>query len=80
MKPNVHDYDQAKQLTAPELQKLIDTTEQLTYLPLPDRTALIEEISRVVPAGNVPSLVAAGLAKLPDALCLPPRRAATSPC
>jgi hypothetical protein len=65
MKPNAHDYDQAKQLTALSLQKLIDTTEQLTYLPLPDRTALIEEISRVVPAGNVPSLVAAGLAKLP---------------
>src|SRR5579871_2353909 len=59
------DYDHAKQLTASSLQKLIETTEQLTHLSLPERTALIDEIARIIPAGNVPSLVAAGLANLP---------------
>ncbi|MEP7286302.1 MAG: hypothetical protein ABI947_11095 [Chloroflexota bacterium] len=65
MNSNNYDYDEAKQLTALSLQKLIDTTEHLTHLSLNDRSALIEEISRVLPAGNVPSLVAAGLANLP---------------
>ncbi len=65
MKSDPQDYDHAKQLTALSLEKLVETTEQLTYLSLPERTALIEEIARVVPAGNVPSLVAAGLASLP---------------
>src|SRR5229473_5561708 len=60
-----HDYDNAKQLTASSLQKLAETTERLTHLSLPERTALIDEIARIIPAGNVPSLVAAGLANLP---------------
>src|SRR5260370_28078240 len=60
-----HDYDYVKQLTASSLHKLIETTEQLTHLSLPERTALIDEIARIIPAGNVPSLVAAGLANLP---------------
>src|SRR5215471_1818894 len=47
------------------LRRVIETTEQLTHLSLPERTALIEEIARVIPAGNVPSMVAAGLANLP---------------
>ncbi len=64
MKSPTHDYGQAQQLTALSLQKLIDTTDQLTHLSLPERTALVDEIARVVPAGNVPSLVAAGLVKL----------------
>src|SRR5258708_11286031 len=60
-----HDYDYVKQLTASSLQKLIETTDQLTHLSLPERTALIDEIARIIPAGNVPSLVAAGLPHLP---------------
>src|SRR5258708_36047463 len=60
-----HDYDYVKQLPASSLQKLIETTDQLTHLSLPERTALIDEIARIIPAGNVPSLVAAGLANLP---------------
>src|SRR5260370_31367357 len=59
-----HDYDYVKQLTASSLQKLIETTEQLTHLSLPERTALIDEIARIIPAGNVPSLVAAGPSQL----------------
>src|SRR5713226_583279 len=60
-----HDYDYVKQLTASSLQKLIETTERLTHLSLPERASLIDEIARIIPAGNVPSLVAAGLANLP---------------
>ncbi len=59
-------YDDARQFTARSLHHLVGTTENLTQLSLPERTALIEEISRVIPAGNVPSLVAAGLATLKD--------------
>src|SRR5882672_2832227 len=66
MTKNAHDFDHAQQMTALSLHKMIETTEQLTYLSLPERSALVEEISRVVPAGNVPGLVAAGLANLPD--------------
>ncbi len=65
MNASGHDPDQARQLTALSLQKLVDTTDQLTHLSLPERTALVEEIARIIPAGNVPSLVAAGLANLP---------------
>lgn len=65
MKSDGRDYDEAKQLTVLSLQKFVETTEQLTHLSLPERNALIEEIARVVPAGNVPGLVSAGLATLP---------------
>src|SRR5260221_12971359 len=60
-----HDYEYAKQMTALSLYKMIEATEQLTHLSLPERSLLVEEIARVVPAGNMPSLIAAGLAKLP---------------
>jgi hypothetical protein len=60
-----HDYDQAQSLTAMSLKNLMNTTDQLTQLELPERTALVDEISRVVPAGNVPGLLTAGLASLP---------------
>lgn len=60
---DTNDYDQARQVTALSLNQ---TTDQLTYLPLPEREALIEEVSRVVPAGNVPGLIAAALAHLPE--------------
>src|SRR5258708_24854161 len=59
------DYDKVKQMTFTSLEKLMENTDQWTHMSLPDRSALIEEIARVVPAGNVPSLVAAGLANLP---------------
>src|SRR5258708_30924904 len=61
----VKDYDHAKQATALSLNKMIEATEQLTHLSLPERSLLVEEIARVVQAGNMPSLIAAGLAKLP---------------
>src|SRR5258708_18120270 len=59
------DYDKVKQMTFTSLEKLMENTDQWTHMSLPDRSALIEEIARVVQAGNVPSLVAAGLANLP---------------
>ncbi len=58
------DYHQAQELTALSLHHMIDTTE-LTHLSLPDRKALAEEIARVIPAGNVPSMMAAGLVQTP---------------
>src|SRR5258707_756077 len=60
-----HDYEYAKQMTALSLNKMIEATEQLTHLSLPERSLLVDEIARIVPAGNMPSLIAAGLAKLP---------------
>lgn len=62
------DYDAAKALTVSSFRQFIDTTDQLTYLSLSvqEQNVLIEEIAKVVPAGNVPSLVTAGLANLPD--------------
>jgi hypothetical protein len=65
MTSDTHQYHEAIQLTALSLQKFMDTTDQLTHLSIPERTALVEEIARVIPAGNVPSLISAGLAKLP---------------
>lgn len=62
---NQHQYDEATSLTAMSLQRMIESTEKLTYLSLPERTALAQEIARVVPAGNVPSLITAALARLP---------------
>jgi hypothetical protein len=56
-----HDYDEARQLTAISLKQYADTTDQLTYLALPERDALIEEIARIVPAGNVPTMISMGL-------------------
>lgn len=55
------DYDEARQLTAISLKQYADTTDQLTYLALPERDALIEEIARIVPAGNVPTMISMGL-------------------
>ncbi len=58
------DYYKAQEVTAISLHHMIDTTE-LTHLSLPERKALVDEIARVIPAGNVPSMVAAGLMQAP---------------
>ncbi len=58
------EYDEAQQLTALSLRKYLDTTDQLTHLSLPELSSLADEIARIVPAGNVPTMISIGLANL----------------
>mgnify|MGYP005841663757 CR=1 FL=1 len=58
------DYEEAQQLTALSLRKYLDTTDQLTHLSLPELSSLADEIARIVPAGNVPTMISIGLANL----------------
>jgi hypothetical protein len=60
----IHDYDEAQQLTAISLRRYLDTTDQLTHLSLPELRSLADEIARIVPAGNVPTMISIGLANL----------------
>ncbi len=63
----LNDYDQAHEYTAISLQQVMDSTEraELSQLSLPERNELVDEIARAIPAGNVPSMVAAGLMRAP---------------
>lgn len=58
------DLRQAQEATALTLHNIVDSTS-LTHLTLPEKTALVDEIARLLPAGNVPSMVAAGLLRQP---------------
>ncbi|PJF35930.1 MAG: hypothetical protein CUN49_08035 [Candidatus Thermofonsia Clade 1 bacterium] len=58
------EYDEAQQLTAISLRRYLDTTDQLTHLSLPELQSLADEIARIVPAGNVPTMISIGLANL----------------
>jgi hypothetical protein len=60
-------YEEAREYTALKLNQHLETaSDKLTHLSLPEKTALAEAISRIMPAGNVPSLLSAGLMRLPD--------------
>lgn len=61
----VHTYDEAKELTSLSLRKYLDTTD-LTHLSLPELKTLADEIARIVPAGNVPTMISIGLANLKE--------------
>ncbi len=56
---------QAQELTAHTLHQLLDNAA-LTHLTLPERATLADEVARLFPAGNVPSMVAASLIQQPD--------------
>lgn len=58
------EYDEAQHLTALSLRKYLDTTDQLTHISLPELQSLADEIARIVPAGNVPTMISIGLANL----------------
>lgn len=58
------EYDEAQHLTAISLRRYLDTTDQLTHLSLPELQSLADEIARIVPAGNVPTMISVGLANL----------------
>ncbi len=60
-------YQQASQLTADDLRTVAKSVsvQQLSRLSLPEVDAVVELVSRVVPAGNVPGMILSGLARLP---------------
>jgi hypothetical protein len=56
---------QAQEVTAHTLRQVLDSPA-LTHLTLPERAALADEVARLFPAGNVPSLVTASLMQQSD--------------
>ncbi|MBL8078926.1 MAG: hypothetical protein JNM55_13255 [Anaerolineales bacterium] len=60
-------YQQASQLTAEDLRTVAKSisAQQLSRLSLPELEAVVDLISKVVPAGNVPGMILSGLARLP---------------
>ncbi|HNK63350.1 MAG TPA: hypothetical protein PKL78_14385 [Anaerolineales bacterium] len=60
-------YQQASQLTANDLRTVAKTisAHQLSRLSLPEVEAVVQLVSKVIPAGNVPGMILSGLARLP---------------
>ena len=60
-------YQQATQSTARDLKTVARdvSVQQLSRLSLPEVDAVVELISKVMPAGNVPGMILSGLARLP---------------
>lgn len=60
-------YEKASQLTANDLRTVAKTisVQELSRLSLPEVEAVVELISKVVPAGNVPGMILSGLSRLP---------------
>ena len=56
-------YQQATQSTAKDLQTVAKTVsvQQLSRLSLPEVDAVVELISKIMPAGNVPGMILSGL-------------------
>ena len=63
-KPN---YEHASQLTADDLRTVARriSAHKLSRLSLPEVEAVVDLVSKVVPAGNVPGMILSGLARLP---------------
>ena len=61
-------YTAASLMTAANLRSLAHTMSlrSLTHLTLPEIDAVVDQISRIVPAGNVPGVILSGLARLKD--------------
>lgn len=57
----------ASELTAKDLRTVAKTlsAQQLSRLTLPEIEAVVQLVSRVVPAGNVPGMILSGLSRLP---------------
>jgi hypothetical protein len=60
-------YQQATQSTAKDLRTVARniSVQQLSRLSLPEVDAVVELVSKVMPAGNVPGMILSGLARLP---------------
>jgi hypothetical protein len=65
---NDRSLNEASQKTADDLRSIAHSKliRDLTPLTLPEVDAVIDLVSRVVPAGNVPGVILNGLARLPD--------------
>ncbi|MEO1290360.1 MAG: hypothetical protein AAFV93_21620, partial [Chloroflexota bacterium] len=63
--PEIHD---ATVATADDLMTILSSISQehehISELSLPEIEAVVDIVSRVIPAGNVPGLIASGLARL----------------
>jgi hypothetical protein len=57
----------ASELTAASLRSVVKTisAQQLTRLTLPEIEAVVQLVSNIIPAGNVPGMILSGLARLP---------------
>ncbi len=67
MTDNKPSYQQATQSTANDLRTVAKaiSVQQLSRLSLPELEAVVDLISKIVPAGNVPGMILSGLARLP---------------
>ncbi|NWF65523.1 MAG: hypothetical protein HXY38_14595 [Chloroflexi bacterium] len=57
----------ASELTAASLRSVVKTisAQQLSRLTLPEIEAVVQMVSKMMPAGNVPGMILSGLARLP---------------
>jgi len=60
-------FQKASQLTANDLRTVVKTlsAHQLSRLSLPEVEAVVQLVSKMMPAGNVPGMILSGLARLP---------------
>jgi hypothetical protein len=67
MRKNAPTLQKASELTAKDLRTVARTisAQQLSRLTLPEIEAVVQLVSRVLPAGNVPGMILSGLARLP---------------
>jgi hypothetical protein len=62
------DYQSATTETAKHLKTIAQSrsVRELSRLTLPEIDVVVDMISRIVPAGNIPGMILSGLARLPD--------------
>jgi hypothetical protein len=69
MEPHKH-YTQASIKTADNLSTIAQLSQmslpQVERLTLPELEAVVDQVARLVPAGNIPGLILSGLARLPE--------------
>ncbi|GAB4538041.1 MAG: hypothetical protein Fur002_00860 [Anaerolineales bacterium] len=67
MSGNRASYQRASQLTASDLRSVAKSisSQQLSRLSLPQVDAVVDLVSRIIPAGNVPGMILSGLSRLP---------------
>lgn len=63
---SLSDQERATEETAKSLQKVARPLAQqkLTQLTLPEVDAVVEEVSKIIPAGNVPGMILSGLTRI----------------
>lgn len=64
MEPTPSTLEEAQQLTALSLAKALQTTEEFTYLKLDEVTELSNEVARLLPAGNILTMVLSQLGSI----------------